>query len=292
MRNYLLLFIAALIFLSSCGDQEKTFNKYLSTADSTNFKTNITDPHSPSRKILHTADISYRVQNVLAATTQAERWVKELHGIVTKSEMSNQSVSVTDIPYKEDSLKQTQVYAPIAELVVKVPVENMDSFVNLLSANAQFVAHRTIAQQDVTYVYLANALKNQQKKDHTEPKQYKLPATTPNEILAEKGKTETAQAELAVDRKIENLQMLEDNDYATLTINFAQPEQVETLVKANIVYAVRTPISTQFLLALTTGVTILRNILLVIVQLWPLELIAALGIVVYKRYGKRQLEKI
>lgn len=289
MRSYFLFAIMTLLVLASCsnGHNDAAFNKYLATADSTKFSSDITDPHSPSRKILHSADLSYRVPDVLKAITQAEQAVKGFGGIVAKSEMHNESGLEKDVPYKKDSLKHAKIYAPVGEMVVQVPVEKMDSFVNMLSANAQFVNHRMIAQQDVTYTYLSNALKNQNFDNGGKPAPYKAPAQDANAVLAERNKN-VDNADAQVDRKIENLQLIEQANYATIAIKFEQPEQVDVQVVADPAYVTELPFGVRFVNALGNGVTIIREMFLVMVQLWPLWII--LGTVLYW-YRRRRLVK-
>jgi len=286
MRSSLFFFaVMLLLALASCSNNNKAFEQYLATADSTHFSSDITNPHSASRKILHSADLSYRVQDVLKTTTQTEQWVKGLGGIVTKSEMHNETVSVKDMPYKSDSLKHVQIYAPTASLVVKVPVEKMDSFITMLSTSTQFVIHRTIAQQDMTFAYLSNALKNQNAANPEKPVHYTPPYMDANAMLAERNKDKDA-ADEQVDRKIENLQMLEEADYATLTISYTQPEQIDVQVTADTAYAIQTPFGTQLMTALRSGIATFRGMLLLIVQLWPLWLIAFIVWSIYKRKHK------
>jgi len=280
MRS-LLFFAAVLLAFASCSNNNRSMKQLLATADSTTVS---------APKIVHSADLSYRVQDVLKATTQTEQWVKGLGGVVTKSEMHNETVSVKDMPYKRDSLKHTQIYAPTASMVVEVPTEKMDSFMNLLGANAAFVNHRTITQQDMTLAYLANALKNENVSKQAQSEHYPTSKMDSKTALAAREQDKDAANE-QVDRRLANLQILQQADYATLTIDYTQAEQINVQVIADTNYAIQTPFGTQLLMALSNGISMLRAIIVLIVQLWPLWLLVLAGLYVYKRRRKLMLNR-
>lgn len=273
MRN-ILFSAVALLLLASCAHDQKSFERYLATADSTQLSSDITDLHSPSRKILHSADITCRVPDVMNAVTQTEYTVKSLGGIVVTSKMYNNDISFSDVPYTVDSLKRTQVYTPVASMVLKVPVSYMDSVINLLSANASVVNNRSVTQQDMTLTYLSNALRNQRAESNIKPVKYTPPANTASEILAEEVKAKNVQDEQIVNRKIDNLRILEETEYVTLFVNFSQPEQVDIYIVANTQHLMRPPLGTRMILALGTGADAFCRIILFTVQLWPLWFIA------------------
>jgi|GEM_PF-6117815 len=53
----------------------------------------------------------------------------------------------------------------------------------------------------------------------------------------------------------------------------------------------QTPFGTQLLIALSNGISMLRAIIVLIVQLWPLWLLALAGLYVYKRRRKLMLNR-
>ena len=275
IRHFLV--IAIVLAIASCNSKD-TMESYLATADSTQLA-DLSGLNTGSRKILRTADMQYRVANVINATMQAEKLVTAAHGMVVKSQIQNSITSVKNMPYTSDSLKRTQVYTPTAQLVLKVPAEYADTLMQQLGAMAQFTESRTISQQDLTYAYLSNALKNE-KAEQQQPakgKEASVLASTP-EAIAQKD----ARDEAVVDRRVQNLQLLDEADYATITVAFVQPEMVDVQTVINPEYATRTPFGTELQVAGGKGLNLLRGLVLFAFQLWPLWLMAAAGIWLYR----------
>lgn len=256
--------------------------KVAAAADSVSFASDISDINSSSRKVIRTADFRCRVDDVFAATTALERAVKANGGIVQDSHMTNESNTTHNVYYKPDSLKQVQSYTTTAQLTLRVPAAALDSVVNTISGLSAFIDQRNLSQDDVTLKYLSNALKNNGATEIIKPLAL---AKKSNEAMQAENYDEGKRDE-KIARRMENLQMLDDANYATISVAFYQPERISTTVVVNTANFTQPPYELQLMLALSRGWELLRGLLLLCITIWPLWLLAAAGLFLYKRYRK------
>ncbi len=262
MRYYILLCTLLAIILSSCANGGQ--NEYLASADSTSFAGNAADINSSSRKISKEADIKCRVTDVLATTTHIEQMVKSMGGLVAESSFENAVIDQRQYSYTTDSLKQVRTYTPTAHLTLRVPAQYLDSMMQTLPAMVSFVEQRKLQQTDLTLAYLGNALKKQ------------VTDTV----------TQTAQQLTAVDRRMENLHILDRVNYATLTVALVQPPQVYAEIIADTDAAIRAPFYKRIGQSFLKGVIVLEEMVVALLTIWPVWLIV-LGIVIWYRRSKK-----
>ena len=278
----LLVIIPALI-LVACSPSS-TYHEATATADSTTFSNEITSLNSPSRKRVRTADVRCRVSNVFNATSALERVVNSIDGVIVESTIQNDFGVSKEIPYSVDSLKRIQLYTPTASLTLRVPAAKLDSVVGSLTAMASFIDYRTLKSQDKTLDYLSNALKNNEQ-GNVEAPPAPVKKKTPLDVVA----YEDRKKENIIDRKIVNLAILDDVNYATFTVQLFQPQLADVQVIVNPESATRAGFWTEFITALRSGAEIFKNVFLFLLQLWPFLLLAALIWFGVKRIPRRKL---
>lgn len=263
MRYYILLCALLAIILASCANGER--NEYLASADSTSFAGNAANINSPSRKITKEADIKCRVSDVLSTTTHIEQMVKSMGGLVAESSFENSIIDEQQYSYTTDSLKQVRTYTPVAHLTLRIPTYYLDSVMQTLPSIVSFVEQRKLLQTDLTLAYLGNALKKQ------------VTDTV----------TDTYEQLTAVDRRMENLHILDKVNYATLTVALVQPAQVYTEIIADTDAAIRAPFYKQLAHSLLKGAIILEEMIVAFLSIWPFWLIVLALVYVYKRKSKK-----
>jgi hypothetical protein len=164
-----------------------------------------------------------------------------------------------------------------------VPVAQLDSIVRLVPQEALFLHHRTLAQEDATLRYLSAELKNNKSADHT------------GEALAKAQKTsdvitasdyEDHRTERNIDRRIENLDILDRAAFATLTVEYYQPQSIDAQVVVNPAAAARTPLGARMAMALASGWRGMESLIVALVALWPLWLITATGVILFRGLGR------
>lgn len=293
-RNVCLLFPLAL--LAACSAREGaaphesaapvSAEQVMAAADSVSFQSDIADINSGSRKVIRTADFRCRVTDVFTATSSLERMVKSVGGIVQESKMDNTSDYTQNVYHSADSIKQVHTYSTTARLSLRVPGAMLDSVINAIPQLSEFIVQRNVQQNDVTLQYLSNALKN--KVTSNDEKAMNLASKSKDAIQSDEysGNKQVQK----IDRSIQNLKLLDDAHYANLQVEFFQPERVATQVVMNPEYYSKPSFGKRFLLALNNGWSIVREIFVVLVTIWPVIIIGVvLGIVLRKQLKRRRL---
>lgn len=236
---------------------------------------------SPARKHVRTADVSCRVANVFSAATTLEQATNRFNGYVVESTLSNEFGSSQEIAYKGDSLKHVQLFTAVANLTMKVPVGKLDSLVSTLTNVATFVSARTLKDDDKTLEYLGNSMKNQVPAPVVAVTKKSDPITTAT--------YQETKSNENIERKIANFAILDDANFATLTVKLSQPQQADVQVVVNPESAIRAGFGTELLTALWTGATALRNVFLFFLQLWPFVLLTIAGVFGYKKVTNKKV---
>ena len=293
MRSRILLLSAAVLLLGSCGNgnsdqstvsEAAAANDYLASADSTSFAAGLQSLSSPSRKFIRTADVRARVTDVYSATTQLETLTLLLGGIIQESKLSNEVASAKTIYYKPDSNLQTQTYTTTAHLTLRVPAAKLDTVLKVIPALSAFVDYRTLNQSDVTLNYLGNALRNAAMGNSSNAAA--LASKTKDAIQA--AEYADQKAEEGITRKVENLHLLDEVNYATIIVAFYQPMQVSSLVTVNPEYVTAPSYGAELLHAFKSGLSFLRALSVFVLQLWAVWLLLGLGFYIYRRERRRR----
>ena len=298
MRSRILLLSAAGLLLGSCGngtgDQSTSSvaaaaNDYLASADSTSFSAGLQSLSSPSRKFIRTADIRARVADVFSATTQLEALTLSLGGIIQDSKLSNEVASEKTIYYKPDSNLQTQTYTTTAHLTLRVPAAKLDTVLKVIPALSAFVDHRTHNQSDVTLNYLGNALRNAATMNSSS-NAAALASETKDAIQAAEYADKKAEEEIT--RKVENLHLLDEVNYATISVAFYQPMQVSSVVTVNTEFVTAPSYGTELVQAFKAGLSFLRALSIFMIQHWAVWLLLGVGVFIYRSVRRRRCSSI
>lgn len=282
MRKTLILWaLLPMVMLIACGRSEKREEAAYAAADSASLTTSL---NSEVRKKIKTADLRCRVTDVLKTTASLERLVVSMDGVVEESTLENEVQNQCTLPLSADSIRLVKRYIPVANLTLRVPAQHLDSLVAGLTSMAAFIDYRKLQDKDVTLAYERNAMKNAaltQQANTRETNHTKMN----NEL--EIAQHQDAKAEAAVDRTIDNLEMLDKVAFSTITVQLFQPETVDIQVAINPDKFSRPEFSIESLNALQNGVTIFRELILFLLRIWPLWVLAITGWILYKKYFRK-----
>ncbi|MES2704568.1 MAG: DUF4349 domain-containing protein [Bacteroidota bacterium] len=295
MPSKKLLWLLPLLLLAACANSE--MNNETTAADSVTVSGEHAVTALPARrsagasydtaarKIIRTADIRCVVPDVISAVTKVESMVTAMGGIIQESNVTNEDNNITTKDYKRDSLLQTQTYTTTAQLTVRVPAQHLDTVLNTLPALASFIERRSLRQNDVTLQYMANALKGDAT-DHRAAGTVVTNSQNSNDQAALMQYKDNRRDQ-QVDRKIENLKLLYDAGYATVTIAISQPTKVIVTAISdpnNIAYV---PFYLRFAGAFSEGWQGVQELLIALVNIWPLWLLLAMGWTIYRKARRR-----
>lgn len=280
LSNYALLFMLLILFSCNQGNNSKDSTANYASAEIANL--GLDSLNSPHRKIIHTADINCKVNDVLKATILLEQYTKSLNGIVSESTITNRELETRSLPYTADSLKEVKNFQRSALLRLRVPAQFRDSLINLVPAFASFVDSRQLLQSDATLQYLSNDFKANAGINFTQKAESKTKKSSDYLAIANR-------EEKNIDHVIEKYKIEDATSFATITINIYQPVQSYSSTIVNSEAAMRTPFSATFKEALRKGLYLLEKIIAAFVTLWPVWFLILAGFYLRTLLIKRRI---
>lgn len=231
-----------------------------------------------THRFIRTADMRFRVKNVATVSYHIEDLARKFGGYVADTKLTSNLQSSYEKPVSADSSLQTMRFIVTNAIVLRVPVENLDTTLKSLVKYIDYLDHRNINTNDITLELLANRLAqariakfNQRLAFTVDTKANKLPdAQSAEESMLH-------QQENSDNALIENLRKDDQVKYSTITLNIYQPETIrqELIAREKNIDAYEPGLGSKLAESLASGWHGLQIIILGIVTLWPLWLIGA-----------------
>lgn len=248
------------------------------------------NPADKTHKFVRTANLHFRVNNVVHSTYQIEDAVGRMGGFVSRTELR------TDIQAKEssrisnDSVVETTRFTVFNSMTIRVPNTKLDSTLKLIAKTIEFLDSRTIKADDISLQLLANQLswkrstKNQSRITHAiDTKGKKLSETTQAE------ESLTNKEEQSDNAFINNLSLNDQVNYSTIEIEMYQRPSVKYEVYAELEKDSRFEqgLFSQLAESLQTGWSIAKAVIAFIFKMWGIIALIVLGFLVH-RYIRRK----
>ena len=248
------------------------------------------NPNDTTRKMIRTANIKFKVKDVINATYSIENIVVKHNGFVENTNLTSQINHTKETTIKEDSILLTTYYTVSNSLVLRVPNTQLDTTLKEIAQFVEFMDYRIINARNVTLDLLSkrleqirlarydnrmtNAIDNQGRRLND--------VSNAEDNLLYK-QTQADQAKLA------NLQILDEIKFSTITLFLYQNQSIkyEVIAKEKTIKSYSTPFGTRFIDALKFGWTIIVEFFLFLVNIWSIILIGALVLCSVKYFRKR-----
>ena len=164
MQNHVRKFIASLFafVLFGCNSggnrsekmevsTDTTSNSYVSSSAAVETKTE-------GRKFIRTADLKFRVKDVIKSSYAIEAITANLHGFVTHTHLSSDVENIERTEMSSDSSLISTTYRVINTISIRVPNTLLDTTLKEIAKQVIFLDFRTIDAEDVQLKLLANQL--------------------------------------------------------------------------------------------------------------------------------------
>lgn len=253
-----------------------------SAALEANQKKEIAFKADSGRVFVRTADLHFKVKDVKLATFDIERIVRDNRGYVTSTSLESSISYRNSVRISKDSLKETIRYKVYNDIVIRVPNSELDKALSEIAALFDYLDHRRVYAQDITKDLQLAALSQNNFKNH---KQRVEKAIDKNGSTGAKTLNATVEAEdalfdkqaLANQEHVDTKELDYSVAYSTIKIAIYQNEsnRSEVLAFSEPVKPYEPPFSEKLSTALSTGGSILGEILLFFIRLWPIWLLAA-----------------
>lgn len=275
------------IILASCGASREEYEKSMALADSVSVVGAAADEASAKKKeiafrpdsgrvFVRTADLNFKVKDVKLATFDIERIVRENRGYVTNTALESTVKYKNAVRVSRDSIKETVHYDVRTNMTIRVPNSELDKTLSEIAVLFDYLDHRRVHSEDITRELQLAALSQGNFKHHKQRVE---------KVIDEKGKklNSTIEAEnslfekqaIANQTSVDTKELNYDVAYSTVSISIYQNESTKSdmLVYSEPVKPYEPPFSGKLMDAASTGGTILVEILLFIVRIWPLWLV-------------------
>lgn len=289
-NKYLALVAATAFLLNSCNvkDYENTTHaadSYTPAAitedEATEAKSEIS-LQGDERKLIHTMDVKFRTDDVQHSVVMIERFAHRNSGIVEESKTTNHTFDTKSVAYKADSLKTKTVYTTKALMTVRIPVEQIDTFSRLLTGLSQFTDYRNLNREDVTFNLIGNKLKSSA--DETTRKALGKNNSEKNFDKTIDYTNRIAQQD--ADRQLQNIQLLDEVRYATVSLELYQPDRVYASVIQDVNGMAQQTYAESAGIALKWSIELIRGLSLFLIYIWPVWLVALIVLLIVKRKKK------
>lgn len=277
MKRFLLPSLILLSILSSCDNSS---NK--DYAPALTDSTSVTGFTGDSVKLVKTAGIRFKVTNVEQNTRAVAALAQKYGGQIHHQNFESAEQSRKELQVSDDSLLVISTSSPQAEITVRVPAQNLETFLFAVADLGFYTGSSQLKLDDRSLLYLENALKQKGRESLlTKPITSKPPVAGNQQAIQVKDE--------AVDKFIANKTIDADAAYSIVNLSLFQNAVVRKEMIAN--YAVtdyELPFGQRLKNALSTGWEAFLNFLLAISHLWMFILLGLFAFVFYKQYQSRR----
>lgn len=227
------------------------------------------------RKIIKTASMKFKVENVEKTTDKIEDLAREFEGYTSLSKLQSYQIDSEEIELSKDSVLNVSEYYVVNNMTIIVPKKNFDAVLKELSKLYIYLDYREISTEDVSTTFLRNKLKLIVKqtystlfKEAAEEKAKKL-----NEYLSAEQKAMDLENK-AIDDKIANFTLQDRIDYSRISINLYQESSVyKSKSKNTNLSGYKPSFWLESYRAIQSGFEVLLSIFVGILQIWSYILI-------------------
>lgn len=233
-----------------------------------------------NRRMIRTADIKFKVKDVIKATYGMENIVVANNGFVENASLSSEINHTKTTAINADSAIVTTYFTVVNTFVLRVPNYQLDTTLKEIAQYVEYMDFRNIKATDVSIDLLSKKLEqsrlaryDSRMKNAVDNQGKKLEdiSNAEENILYKQ-----AQADEA---KLINLQMLDKIKFSTINLSLYQDQRIkyEVIALEKIIQPYAEPYSLRFQKALKFGWVVIIEISLFLVNIWSLILIAILG---------------
>jgi len=255
------------------------------------------NPSDTARRMIRTANIKFKVKDVIKATYNIENIAVKHDGFVENTNLTSQINYTKETTIKEDSTLLTTYYTVSNTLILRVPNIKLDTTLKEIAQFVEFMDYRIINAKDVTLELLSKRLEQNRLARYDSRMTNAIDNTGKrlNDVSGAEDNLLRRQTQ-ADEAKLANLQTLDKIKFSTITLSLYQNQNIkyEVIAKEKTIKHYSTPLGIRFIDALKFGWTIVVESFLFLVNIWSIILIGALilGSVRYfkKRISRRKLE--
>ncbi len=240
------------------------------------------------KKLIRTAEMKFRATDVVETTYAIEDLVKRHGGWVASTQMASDVSSTKETRISSDSVVESTTYKLTNDIVLRVPVRNLDTLLKGIAPMVDFMDYRNITAEDVTLSFLRKQLE----KKRLDLYNVQVSQLTTSGASADRLAAIEAQLEKEIrndEALLETLDLKDRVQFATVTLHIYGRDKVShiKMADADQIDAYRPGFGKQLIDALDKGWFILKSLVLFLITIWPI-LFAGLAVwFAIRTYRKR-----
>lgn len=245
-----------------------------------------------THKLIRTAELKFRTLDVTETSYAIEDLVKKQGGYTASTYLSSEISNKETTRVSPDSLVEATTYHFTNEMIVRVPVRNMDTTLKCLVPMIDFLDYRNIKAEDVSLSYLRKQL--EKKRLDLYNMQVSGLTTTGNTGDRLAAMESQLQKQIQNDESlIERMELDDQVSYATITLHLYGRDKTRHIMLADDekIESYRPGFGRSLLHAIDRGWMVLKLFVLGITTLWPLWLAGALVWFFIARINKNKKSK-
>lgn len=239
------------------------------------------------KQFIKTADLHFKVSDVYTSTVNIEDILLNNDGFVINSNLYADIYTSTSFPISKDSIMLVEEYQTRNNITVRIPHENMHSFLLAVADEIVFLNSRVLDADDVGLRLLAEELS--QKRNAQSAGQIQNNVNQGGK-LDDKIYAQNIAFERQTEKDISYLKQLSIEDqveYATITIAIYQEPELHYEKQMDINY-----VKEQFAKsygrelgeAFLNGFDGIKTVFRAAVSIWPIFILFGLGIIAFRRF--------
>ncbi len=238
------------------------------------------------RKFIRTAELKFRVGEVLPATLEIENVALRNQGFVTTSNLSCELEYSEVQPISRDSALETTRFSVHAHLVIRVPYRQLDTTLRAMNHLMQHLDYRNVRAEEVALKLLTEQLVQQRQNDY----QQELNRASQNgkqAILLPAADRKLNSRTIADESRIARLKLEDAIQFSTVEIDIYQAPQIRRQTIANTeIQPAQWNFWWQLGKALRSGVDLMQMLVLGLAHIWVVILLVVLAYFGLKRYRR------
>ncbi len=304
---HVLAFGTLLLMLGCAGSAEEKSRAYATdlsssmdsisnatTEDRGSSSAAVVDKKDTTHKFIRTAELKFKVKDVIRTTYKIEDITKSFDGFVIYTKLNSDITNKITLPISADSSLETTFFVVENSMTIRVPNTQLDTTLKTIAKLIDFLDYRIIKADDVGIQLLSNQLTQVRVKKHGERltnaidnRGKKLNETTFAEenLLNKEEQSDNA--------KIANLQLNDQIDFSTINLFIYQRTDIKREVVSNYknIDVYEPGLGNKMKESLKFGWNILEALLLFLLKIWPIIIISIILYYVLKRVNDRMKKK-
>lgn len=284
----ILLILLAFLFLKCTIDPETTSREAANDAVQAETPNSAATPKMPAGNFIRTADLKFKVTDVVKATHHIEDAVAKHGGYVAYTNLSSEVHKVESTKISSDSLLEITTYTPTNSMIIRIPNATLDALLREITSNADFCDLRVIKAEDATIRLLNEQLtwKRTEKsntrieKDVEKLKNTRVPGA--EEVLLK-------NQEIADRTTISELTMKDLVNFSAVNLDIYQKltRRKEIFLNADNTEAFEQSFGRQLATALGNGWYQVKKSVIFLANLWVVFLLGTCIYLFFKKYSSR-----